>query len=234
MKEEHALDSIRKKLEGHAFFKHMTPESLSTLHPYLKEEKWPRNTCNISSKTTLDKFNILIKGRLKIFKINPNNGREFTLFLLSQEDVFDIFCLLDGSSHQLYYETLDEVLVLTTPIEKMRKWVEDHPEINKSLLPYLGKQMRQLEEYASNITLIDISTRLARLILTHINKQSHQLELINDLSNDEIANLIGSTRAVVNRHIQDFKNSGILKTGRKKVEIRNLELLLKKAEEKHH
>lgn len=76
---------------------------------------------------------------------------------------------------------------------------------------------------------MEIPARLARLILKNINQESKKLEFINDLSNEEIANLIGSTRAVVNRHFQEFKNEGILKLGRKKMEVINLTLLIKKA-----
>lgn len=233
MDDEKTNIAKQEVLQRHHLFRHLDRQSLLSILPWLQEECWPRNTCNVSSHRTLEKFHIIISGRLKIYKMSPSNGREFTLFLLTQNDVFDILCLLDGVEHLVFYETLDNVYVLTTPIEKMREWVIKHPEINKTLLPYLGRQMRVLEEYAANITLVDISTRLARLILRNINRRSNQLELINDLSNDELANLIGSTRAVVNRHLQEFKQSGIIRTGRKKLEIQNLELLLRKAEKKH-
>lgn len=165
--------------------------------------------------------------------VDPASGREFTLFLLIKNDLFDLICLLENKEHLVYYETLDEVRLLSLPIEKMREWINDHPETNRLLLPYLGKQIRILEDYASNITLADISSRIAKLLLKNINQNSKKLELINDLSNDEIANFIGSTRAVVNRHLQHFKEKGIIKLGRKKMEIKNLELLIKQAENNH-
>lgn len=164
-----------------------------------------------------------------MYQIEGHSGREFTFFLLKERDVFDILCLLDGCDHDVYYETLDRVVLLTIPMDKMREWIVKHPNLNENFLPYLSQRMRILEEYASNIILIDTSTRLARLILQNINSESKELELINDLSNDEIASLIGSTRAVVNRHLQQFKNDGILNLGRQKVEIKDLTLLLNKA-----
>ena len=226
---EKFLDALQK----HPLFEATPPEALPDFLKGFEEERWPKHTVNLSSAKTLQRFHIIISGRVKIYKINPTNGREFTLFLLTRNDVFDILCLLDENEHLVFYEALDDVVVLSTPIEKMRDWVRDHPEINRRLLPYLAKQMRILEEHASNISLIDVSTRLAKLILNNINSTSHKLELINDLSNEEIAKLIGSTRAVVNRHLQQFKNDGILKMSRKKVEIQNLELLLQKAEKRH-
>ncbi len=195
----------------------------------LEEEVMPKNTCSLGSLKTLRSFYFIVSGRLKAYQIEENNAREFTFFLLKEGDVFDILCLLDGCEHPIYYESLDRVVLLAIPMQRMQSWIKDHPEINRNLLPYLSKQVRVLEEYASNITLIPIATRLARLILKHFNRDSKELEFINDLSHEEIANLIGSTRAVVNRHLQQFKNDGIITIGRQKVEIKDLNLLLDKA-----
>ena len=216
-------------LKSSKLLRDLKKEDLENFLGELKEEIWPNNTCNISKYRTSNFFYFIFSGRLKIYQIEKTTGREFTYFILEQGDVFDIICLLDGEDHNVYYETLDKVVLLSIPMEKMREYIIKHPEINKQLLPYLSRQIKTLEEYASNITLIDISTRLARLILKNINAESRKLELINDLSNEEIANLIGSTRAVVNRHLQQFKNDGIISLGRQKVEIKNINLLLEKA-----
>ncbi len=119
--------------------------------------------------------------------------------------------------------------MLSTPTITMRKWLKMYPRLNERLLTYVSQQLLSVEDYAVNHTFFDIPARLARLILKNLNHKSQKLEYINDLSNEEIANLIGPTRAVVNRHFQDFKKEGILKIGRKEVEVINLPLLLKKA-----
>ena len=195
----------------------------------LEEEILPKNTCSIGNLKTLTTFYFIVAGRLKAYQIEEHTARELTFFILKKGDVFDVLCLLDGCVHDIYYESLDRVGLLSIPMKKMQDWVKEHPGINKNLLPYLSRQLRTLEDYASNITLIPISVRLARLILKNINSESRELELINDLSNEEIANLIGSTRAVVNRHLQHFKKDGIITIGRQKVEIKNINLLLEKA-----
>ena len=229
MEKENRHSKYKKALQNNKLLKDLDEKILEFFLKDVEEEIWPPETCSINKPATVNRFHFIISGRLKVYKVDQTTGREFTLFLLKKNDVFDVLCLLDGIRHDVFYETLDRMTMLSTPMERMREWVKNYPQINKNLLPYLSDQMRVLEEYASNITLIDISTRLARLILKNINAESHELELINDLSNEELANLIGSTRAVVNRHLQDFKSEGILNLGREKVEIRNLELLLNKA-----
>lgn len=226
-------EKYSKTLRNNKLLKDLSEEKRIDILDNLEEENWPKNTCNIAITKPSSRFHFIISGRIKVYKVDPVTGREFTLFLLKENDVFDIISLLEELDHEVFYETLDKSVLLSMPMAVMRKWVIENPEINKNMLPYLGHQLKIMEDYASDITMIDISTRLAKLILNNINSESHQLELINDLSNEELANLIGSTRAVVNRHLQEFKNDGILYLGRQKVEIRNLELLLKKLNFKH-
>ncbi|HSP11922.1 MAG TPA: Crp/Fnr family transcriptional regulator [Salegentibacter sp.] len=220
-------------LRENFLFKDLQADQLPGFLSSFQEEIWPKHTCNISKSPTLYRFYVIASGRVKIYRVDPETAREFTMFILQKNDVFDILCLLEKCEHRVFYESLDEVVLLSVRIETMRDWIRKYPQINKSLLPYMGKQIRVLEDYTSNVVLADISSRLAKLILTHINQKSKKLELINDLSNDELANLIGTTRAVVNRHLQQFKKDGILKISRKKVEIKNLQLLQEQAEKNH-
>lgn len=215
-------------LQKNKLLKDLDEEKRQDLLENLEEEFWPKNTCNLSITKPYSRFHFIISGRIKVYKVDQNSGREITLFILKENDVFDIISLLEELDHEVFYETLDKTILLSMPMGVMRQWVIKNPEINRNMLPYLGYQLKHMEEYASDVTMIDISTRLAKLILNNINSKSHRLELINDFSNEELANLIGSTRAVVNRHLQEFKNDGILYLGRQKVEIRNLDLLLKK------
>ena len=58
-------------------------------------ETWKKHAPAMSSAQTLEHFYLVIDGRLKISRINPDTGRELTIFLLGPGDVFDIICLLD-------------------------------------------------------------------------------------------------------------------------------------------
>ncbi|MBI6117739.1 Crp/Fnr family transcriptional regulator [Salegentibacter maritimus] len=218
------LDVIGNNL----LFNDFKQETLAEIASNFVKEIWPARTCS-NCKNLKHKFHIIISGRLKVYQTNKETGREFTLFLLKQNDFFDVISLVDNCNHKIYYESLEEVHMLTTPTFTMQKWLKLYPELNEKLLTYIGKQLLRVEDYAINHTFFEIPARLARLILKNLNHESQKLEYIHDLSNDEIANLIGSTRAVVNRHFQNFKKEGILKISRKKMEVINLPLLLKKA-----
>lgn len=189
------------------------------------EEKWPKNTCILQNEKFFFHFFIIISGRIKMYQVDDFGGKEITLSILSTHDIFDLFCLLDGKKHEVFYECLDDVKVLVAPMSEIRKWYNQNPVAFKALLPYAGKQLRLLENFVSDITFTDISTRILKLLIRNVNRSSKDLEKINDLSNKEIANLIGTTGTVVNRHLQIFKRNGSIEISRSKLEVKDFSKL---------
>lgn len=226
-------EKYQQLLKDCELFKKMTAKSSNDFLSLFHEEKWPKNTCILNQEKLVYHFYIILSGRIKMYQVDSLNGKEITLFLLTKNDVFDLYCLLDGSQHDVYYECLDTTKILAAPMENVRKWLQKNPEYYPPILHYAGTQLRLLENFVSDITFTDISTRLLNLLLKNVNQKSENLELINDLPNKEIANLIGSTRAVVNRHLQKLKQNGSIKISRKRMEIKNLRLLIRQLKDKN-
>lgn len=191
------------------------------------EERWPKHSCILNNEKFFFHFYIIISGRVKMYQVDDFGEKEITLFILSSNDIFDLFCLLDGQEHAVFYECLDDVKVLAAPMEEVRKWYNQYPASFKALLPYAGKQLRLLENFVSSITFTDISTRILKLLIANANSSSNDLEKINGLSNKEIAHLIGTTRTVVNRHLQRLKKNGSIKIYRNRLEIKDLSKLIR-------
>ena len=194
-------------------------------------EKWSESNFKSGKDLERSRFRFIISGRLKRYQINAETGREHTIYILSKGDVFDILYLLDDNAHEVYWETIDDMELLNIPIAKMRLLIETNPSLNKNILLYLGKRMLFLERAVTDMSLHSTIVRLSKLLLNNINQQSNKLELINNLSNEEIASLIGTTRAVVNRHLQELKKCGAIDINHKHIDIKNIKLLLSIAEE---
>ena len=214
------------------FLKDSSIESLEELLNQMMVEQW--KTKNFKSSLEVSStFYFIVSGKLKVFKSNPETGREHTVFVLSKGDVFDVLSLLDSKPHDVYWEALDQLVVLKIPMDQMRLWINKYPVMHKAILYYLGDRMRQLMDVATDVTLHSTLVRLAALLLKNINGKTNKLQLINNLPNDEIASLIGTTRSVVSRHIQELKRCGAISVSRKKINVKNLKILLEIAEEKY-
>lgn len=187
-----------------------------TLVTYRKGE-----TC-MQGDDTLEYFYLILKGRMKVFDIHLQNGREQTWLLLSKGDMFDVVTLLDGREHEVMTKALDDLSVIRLPIARAREWLQSHSAFNQLLLPYIASQMRSLESLSCNLSLYDTSQRLMRLIIDNLDPETGQPTLLGDLSHREMAAMIGSVRQVVERHLKQLREAGIITTGRKGLRVKNL------------
>ena len=204
-----------------------------------KEVEWKRGE-TIDPEIGMQFMYVIIKGRVKVTQVDPESGRSLALFLLKEGDIFDVFSLLDGKEHIVFPIPLDHVSLLSIPLERAREWIEEHPEFNRAFLPYLGEQMRALEAFGQSLVFHDTTTRLANLILKHTdtcdveNEQHYPVKLINNLSHESLAEMIGSVRSVVSTQMQKLKEEGVVISKRGHMAVENLEKLVKKCDLFHH
>jgi CRP-like cAMP-binding protein len=197
--------------------------------------EYPKGYPAMDADDTLRAFYIIIEGRLKVYQYNPHNNREQTLYLLGPHDMFDVLTVLDGLRHDVMTEAIDTVKALELPIEKVREWLDTNPAFNRAFFPYMAKQMRQVEELATDLSLYDTSTRLMKLILKNLDLKNpvKHLGLLQNLPHEEIASMIGTVRHVVNRHLQQLKREGILNIERKRLAVNDVKKLLEKVEREY-
>lgn len=228
-------ESVIALLRRSPLFDSLTDKVLLDMLHHFRRETWKRGRCPAGSGTQ-QRFHVILSGRLKMGQINPDTGRMVTLFLLGPGDAFDVISLLDGEPNPVILEARDDLELLSTPVDEARRWIEQHPEFNRSFLPYLGRQMRLLADLAGDLALHDTETRLARLILRHIDNgnPAHPLHLIHDLPHEVLGEMIGTVRVVVNRQLQHWQREGVIISRRGRLEIQELEGLLKKAMQSIH
>jgi len=193
----------------------------------------------INSDILMQRFFVVINGQLEIKQSNPDTGREATLDMLYAGDCFDLMVLFDGQPHEVIISPLTSVKLLSVTLETMRHWLWTYPEFNQQFMPYLAKKMREKEQQACDLILHDVTTRLSRIILKHINKikfysgnkeEEHQHHLINGLNDETLARMTGSVRQVINKQLQLWKNKGTLDKKRNQLIIKDLEALEKEAQ----
>ena len=221
---------VKDLLRHSPLFEGLDDAVLDEMLSHFRRETW-RQGRQVDGQQCGERFHIILAGRLKMGQINADTGRMVTLFLLQPGDAFDVISLLDGQPDPLIFEARDDLMMLSTPMQEARRWIEQHPDFNRSFLPYLGQQMRTLANLAGDLALHDTETRLARLILRHVQHEEpgQPLRLIHNLSHEALAEMIGSVRVVVNRQLQHWQRDGVVVTRRGELIIKELETLLKKA-----
>lgn len=177
----------------------------------------------------LKHFYIVVEGKIKTCQINFENDKEQTIFIYRRGDMFDVISLLDNKVHDVVYEVLEDSKVLELPLERVRFWLENDPTFSKKFFPYLAAQMRHTEELSTDLALYNTQDRLINLLVDNLNPQKHfKYQLLKNLSNSEIAKLLGTVRHVIERTLKQLKADNIIETSRKNITIKNFQKLLEK------
>ena len=193
-------------------FAQLSETELRDMMQMFRYERKEKYDIAISPKDALDRFYLAISGHAKVSAFHLETGREHILYLIGSGDGFDLISLLDDEWHDAVATALEDMELLSASVQQTRNWIAQHPGFNRAFLPYLGQQMHALAEQVSDLSLYDTEIRLARLILRQVTEKSPAggLRLINDLSQEALAAMIGSVRVVVTRHFQHWKTAGII------------------------
>ncbi|SFV51020.1 transcriptional regulator, Crp/Fnr family [hydrothermal vent metagenome] len=177
-------------------------------------------------------FYFILSGKVKISQINFETSKEQILYLLSSGDMFDVTALLDGKSSEYLIEVLEKSEVVEVPISDVRELLSKEPSFQRFFFPYIAKQLRNMEELAVDLSLYDVYQRIIRLFARYVdqNTKNPKLGIIENLSHEELAMMVGSVRKVVNRALQKLKKDGIIDLSRKHIKLLDLDKLLQKIE----
>ncbi|WP_158967208.1 Crp/Fnr family transcriptional regulator [Paraglaciecola sp. L3A3] len=184
-----------------------------------------------------ERFFVVLEGQVEIKQTNPETGREATLDMLYAGDCFDLIVLLDNQPHDVIVSPLTTVRLLSVKLDTMRQWLWNYPTFNQQFMPYLAQKMREKEELASSLVLHNVTTRLSRIILKHINKvkffitgkEDEQQHIVNGLNDDTLARMSGTVRQIVNKQLQQWKQDGTLDKKRNQLIINDLSALEEEA-----
>ncbi|WP_434580885.1 Crp/Fnr family transcriptional regulator [Sulfurimonas sp. NW15] len=196
---------------------------------YAKPFEYEKGSSPFYPDDLLKYFYIVVNGRVKTYQINFQTNKEQTLFIYKRGDMFDVISLLDGKPHEVIYEVIEDTNILRLPIERVRYWLENDATFNKKFFPYLAAHMRYTEELATELALYDTKERFLNLLVQNLNPNHRfRYQLLQNLSNSEIAKLLGTVRHVIERSIKQLKADDIIETSRRNIKVKNLQKLLDK------
>jgi len=210
-------------------FQTLEPIIQHEISRYTKRLFFKKGETLFSNDELMHYFYIVLSGKIKSYQLNLENAKEQTIFVFREGDMFDTIILLDGQAHDVMYEALENAELMQLPIEEVRELLRTNEAFNRMFFPYLAQQMRHIEELATDLSLYSTAERLIKLLLQNLDPHSRlKYNLIQGLSNTEIAKLIGTVRHVVERHLKALKAEGMIETKNKNVQILDATKLLEK------
>jgi len=117
--------------------------------------------------------------------------------------------------------------------EGLRPWLTGRPEVAMHLLRALAQRLRRTNDVMADLVFTDVPGRVARALLDLAGKfgqpRGEGIDVHHDLTQEELAQLVGASRETVNKALADFAGRGWLQVSAKSVLILDPERLRKRA-----
>jgi len=174
---------------------------------------------------------IITSGKIKL-GTKSQDGRENLLMVLGAGDMFGDLSLFDAGPRTSTATAVTETRLLSLGQEKVIPWVKEHPEASLHLLARLASRLRRTNEAVGDLVFSDVPGRVAKALIDlgeRFGKESPEgLFVHHDLTQEELAQLVGASRETVNKALADFAGRGWLRLDGRAVLITDLERLSKR------
>lgn len=188
-------------------FRDFNDEQLSQVLATVSERRLPKHQFVVREGEPGDTFFVIASGSVAVVRIGPDS-RETILSILKEGDFFGEMSMFDSSLRSASIKTLTDVALGAIRQSDFLGLIDKNPEIGKLLVIELSERLRAANALIAATTSQDIRARLASLLLNLSEQFGEQVDngtrITLRLTNQEMANMIGTTRETVNRTLNRF------------------------------
>lgn len=204
-----------------SLFSTLDDQALSGLASHLRQRALRKNTIVFHKDQAGDSLYLIEAGHVRIF-LPTESGEELTVDIARPGDVFGELALLDGRPRSASAETIEDTSLHVLSREDFQRFVSATPQFATSLIALLSTRIRQITEYAESLAFLDIHGRVARALLQMAERHGTKnkngtTEIDFDVTQAELASMIGATRERVNRALTSFRTQGLIELRGKKI-----------------
>lgn len=211
---------VRELLSKVSIFSAVDDRALRGLAEHLRRRTFRKNTMIFHKEQAGDALYLVESGHVRIF-LPTESGEELTVDVAGPGDVFGELALLDGRPRSASAETIEDASIYVLSREDFQRFLVATSQFAASLIALLSTRIRQITEYAESLAFLDIHGRVARTLLQMAERYGVRsnggIEIDFDMTQAELASMVGATRERVNRALASFRTQGLVELRGKKI-----------------
>lgn len=175
---------------------------------------------------------LIKKGKVKLAYLDES-GKRLTLAILGEGDLFGEMALVSQAPHETTAEALEDCTLWLLERKMLLQHAYDHPTLMVRLMQLFLRRAQEMQTRLKEMVFKDLETRLARTLLNLAYKYGlpthNGLQIDLQITHQELAELIGSTRENVTTALTHFEDDELLDKRRFHIVITDIEGLEERA-----
>ncbi len=160
---------------------------------------------------------LLLNGAIKIMR-QDSEGEELLLYFLESGDTctMTMTCCMGNTRSEIRALAENDSLLILIPVEKMSDWIKKYPGWMSFVFESYNNRFKELLEAIDSLAFSNMHDRIHRYLKDKV-LVAKSTEL--DVTHQEIANDLHSSRVVISRLLKSMEIEGKIKISRNKLEV---------------
>jgi CRP/FNR family transcriptional regulator, cyclic AMP receptor protein len=178
-----------------------------------------------------DRLYVIVDGKVKL-GMKSTDGRENLLAVLGPNQMFGELSFFDPGPRNATATAVTDARLLELGHAELEPWLTGRPEVAQQLLRALAARLRRTNEAVGDLVFSDVPGRVAKALGDLASRfgtpGEEGVHVAHDLTQEELAQLVGASRETVNKALADFAARGWLRLEARAVVILDSERLAKR------
>jgi len=179
-----------------------------------------------------DRIYVIGEGKIKLGRTSVD-GRENLLAVLGPGEMFGELSLFDPGPRTATATAIAETQLIALGHDDLNAFLSGRPAVAATMLAALARRLRRTNETLSDLVFTDVPGRVAKALLDLSNRFGRASEdgilVAHDLTQEELAQLVGASRETVNKALADFATRGWIKLEARAVVLMDVERIQRRA-----
>ncbi|MPZ63400.1 MAG: cyclic nucleotide-binding domain-containing protein [Propionibacteriales bacterium] len=207
-------------------------EAASALRASMAEGRLARGDVLFREGDAGDRLYVVTDGKVKLGRTS-SDGRENLLAILGPGQMFGELSLFDPGPRSATVTAVTDVKMMSLSHDELVRWLTGRPQVARGLLSQLAARLRRTNEVVADLVFSDVPGRVAKALLDLSARFGRTADdgvhVHHDLTQEELAQLVGASRETVNKALADFAQRGWLRLEPRSVVLLDVERLQRRA-----
>ena len=218
---------VLESLAAIPFFGGLDPVALERLAATMRSRRFRRGEVIFHIGDPGDALFVIVSGEVKI-SLPSETGDEAILATLRDGDVFGELALLDGAPRSASATAISPTEAVVLPRERFRELIATEAGVRDALLASIAGELRRLTMHVEELHFLDITGRLAAQLVRLAREggtagSDGAIRLRTNLTQGDLAAMVGCTRQSVNKLLGQFTDAGLLRLERDAIIVTDLD-----------
>jgi len=213
-------------------FSGVDEDSAAVLEDSMAASTLSRGDVLFNEGDTGNQLYVVIDGKIKLGRTSAD-GRENLLAILGPGQMFGELSFFDPGPRSATATAVTDVELKSLGHDSLIPVISTHPDVALALLHQLAGRLRRTNEVVGDLVFSDVPGRVAKALIDLAGRFGRQADdgvhVNHDLTQEELAQLVGASRETVNKALADFASRGWMRLEPRSVVILDLERLQRRA-----